>query len=71
MANGCVISHEHDPLPSAGWGGLNQQPLGDKHLRPRDMELFHEVDDPNLVVDIIKCYFERMGHSLGEGRDTP
>lgn len=57
------------------WGGLvkwlNQQPLGDKLLRPRDMELFHVVDDPNRVVDIIKCHFEHMGHSLDEGRDTP
>lgn len=57
------------------WDGLvrwlEHQPLGANLLRPRDMKLFHVVDDPQRVVDIIKCHFERMGHSLDEGRDTP
>jgi uncharacterized protein (TIGR00730 family) len=57
------------------WGGLvrwlNKRPLEEKLLRPADMKLFHLVDDPNRVVDIIKCHFERTGHTLDEGRDTP
>ena len=36
-----------------------------------DMKLFHVVDDPDHVVEIIKCHFERIGHTLQDGRDTP
>ena len=57
------------------WDGLvrwlNERPLGEKLLRPRDMKLFHVVDEPSQVVDIIKRHSERLGHSLDEGRDTP
>ena len=59
----------------AYWSGLvrwlEQKPLGEKLLRPSDMKLFHVVDDPDQVVDIIKCHFEQIGHSMDEGRDTP
>lgn len=57
------------------WSGLlrwlKQRPFGEKLINARDMELFHVVDDPDQVIDIIKCHFERIGHSLDEGRDTP
>ena len=59
----------------AYWSGLvrwlEQKPLGEKLLRPSDMKLFHVVDDPVQVVDIIKCHFEQIGHSMDEGRGTP
>ena len=57
------------------WSGLvkwlNQKPLDERLLRPRDMDLFHVVDDPEEVVTIIKSHFEKAGHTLDEGRDTP
>jgi len=61
------------------WGGLvkwlQEQPVRERMLSRKDLELFHLTDDRDEVVEIIQRHYERRkverGQDAGHGRETP